>query len=217
MSGPAPKPTALKLVQGNPGKRKLNKREPKFSGAPVCPGWITDVAKLEWNRIVLELAALDMLRAVDSASLAAYCLSYARWRGAEEIVTAEGQTVSEPVIAKTGDVIGFKVKRHPATSIAKDALAALLRASALFGFESSSRSRLQVRSSKYLNNLIEQDHRGIKSRTRPMLGFKNFSSAAITISGVELLRRIHKDQFSLNHLRLKDKAAPALWNAVLAA
>jgi transposase-like protein len=77
--------------------------------------------------------------------------------------------------------------------------------------------RTSLRSSKYLNNLIEQDHRGIKSRTRPMLGFKNFSSAAMTLAGVELLRRIHKDQFSLSRLRLKDKTAPALWNAVLAA
>ncbi len=49
----------------------------------------------------------------------------------------------------------------------------------------------RLRLSKYLNNLIEQDHRGIKSRTGPMLGFKSFSSAAITIAGVELLRRIH--------------------------
>jgi transposase-like protein len=77
--------------------------------------------------------------------------------------------------------------------------------------------RTSLRSSKYLNNLIEQDYRGIKSRTRPMLGFKNFSSAAMTLAGVELLRRIHKDQFSLSRLRLKDKTAPALWNAVLAA
>ena len=44
----------------------------------------------------------------------------------------------------------------------------------------------KLRSSKYLNNLVEQDHRGIKSRTRPMLGFKNFNSAAITLAGVEL-------------------------------
>jgi hypothetical protein len=50
-----------------------------------------------------------------------------------------------------------------------------------------------------------------------MLGFKSFSSAAITIAGVELLRRIHKVQFSFSRLRLKDQAAPALWNAVLAA
>jgi transposase-like protein len=74
-----------------------------------------------------------------------------------------------------------------------------------------------VRSSKYLNNLIEQDHRGVKSRTRPMIGFKNFESAAITTAGVELFRRIHKDQVALNRLRLNDQAAPAIWNAVLAA
>ncbi len=75
----------------------------------------------------------------------------------------------------------------------------------------------KLRSSKYLNNLIEQDHRGIKSRTRPMLGFKNDDSAVITIAGVELLHRIRKQQFSLGRLRLKDQAAPAIWNAVLAA
>ena len=42
--------------------------------------------------------------------------------------------------------------------------------------------RMKLRSSKYLNNLIEQDHRGIKSRTRPMLGFKSFASAANAIA-----------------------------------
>jgi transposase-like protein len=77
--------------------------------------------------------------------------------------------------------------------------------------------RTKLRSSKYLNNLIEQDHRGIKSRTRPMLGFKSFASAATTIAGVELLRRIHKNQFVLARLRLKSLSAPAIWNTVLAA
>jgi transposase-like protein len=77
--------------------------------------------------------------------------------------------------------------------------------------------RTLVRSSKYLNNLIEQDHRGLKSRIRPMLGFKTFESAAITIAGVELLRPIHKDQFTLNRMQMKGQAAPAIWNAVLAA
>ena len=75
----------------------------------------------------------------------------------------------------------------------------------------------QLRSSKYLNNLVEQDHRGIKSRTGPMLGFKNFNSAAITLAGVELLHRIRKGQFALSRLQLKDQAVPAIWNAVLAA
>jgi transposase-like protein len=77
--------------------------------------------------------------------------------------------------------------------------------------------RTKLRSSKYLNNLIEQYHRGIKFRTRPMLGFKSYESAAITIAGIELLRRIHKGQFALSRLRLKGQAAPTIWNAVLAA
>lgn len=77
--------------------------------------------------------------------------------------------------------------------------------------------KTKLRSSKYLNNLIEQDHRGIKSRTRSMLGFKDLKSAAITIAGIELLRRIYKNQFGLRRLRIKSHSAPALWNAVLAA
>jgi transposase-like protein len=71
-------------------------------------------------------------------------------------------------------------------------------------------------SSKYLNNLIEQDHRGIKSRTGPMLGFKNVESAAITIAGIELLRRIYKEQFILDRFQFKGQAAPAIWYAVRA-
>ena len=85
MPGPAPKPTALKLVQGNPGKRALNKSEPKFGGTPKCPDWLTPDAKAEWKRVVKELSALDMLRGVDSSALAAYCQNYSRWKSAEQI------------------------------------------------------------------------------------------------------------------------------------
>jgi IS6 family transposase len=74
-----------------------------------------------------------------------------------------------------------------------------------------------LRSSKYLNNLIEQDHRGVKLRIGPMLGFKLFRTAAITIAGIEPLRRIQKGQFNLGRLRLKDRSASDIWNAVLAA
>ncbi|MGF6658528.1 putative transposase [Paraburkholderia atlantica] len=73
----------------------------------------------------------------------------------------------------------------------------------------------KVRSSKYLNNVIEQDHRHIKSRTNVMLGFKRFGSAATTISGIELTHRIRKGQFDLAKLGLKDTTTPAVWNAVL--
>ena len=75
----------------------------------------------------------------------------------------------------------------------------------------------KLRSSKYLNNLIEQDHRGVKSHIGPMLGFKRFKTATITIAGIELLHRIRKGQFNLRGLRLNGEGAPAIWNAVLAA
>jgi len=75
----------------------------------------------------------------------------------------------------------------------------------------------KLRSSKYLNNLIEQDHRGVKSRIGPMLGFKRLKTAAITMAGIKLLLRIRKGQFNLGRLRLRDRGAPAVWDAVLAA
>lgn len=73
------------------------------------------------------------------------------------------------------------------------------------------------RLSKYLNNLIEQDHRGVKLRIGPMLGFRRFRTAAIAIAGIELLLRIRKGQFNLSQLRLRDRRAPVVWDAVLAA
>src|SRR5215471_13822938 len=52
-----------------------------------------------------------------------------------------------------------------------------------------------MRSSQYLNNLVEQDHRRIKQWIRPMLGFKRFDHAAVTVSGIELAEQIKKGQF----------------------
>ena len=75
----------------------------------------------------------------------------------------------------------------------------------------------KLRSSKYLNNLIEQDHRSVKQRIAVMLGLKQFHNAAITIAGIELMHRIHKGQFGLRRLGAQGRAAPAVWNAVLRA
>jgi transposase-like protein len=72
----------------------------------------------------------------------------------------------------------------------------------------------KLRSSKYLNNLIEQDHRGVKQRIAVMLGFKEFRNA---ITGIELLHRIRKGQFGLGRLGVQGQPAPEVWNAVLGA
>ena len=56
------------------------------------------------------------------------------------------------------------------------------------------KQKIEIRQNKYLNNIIEQDHRFIKKRTKPMLGFKSFRSAKITIAGIENIRIIQKGQ-----------------------
>jgi transposase-like protein len=135
-----------------------------------------------------------------------------------------GQTIDFR-LSRTRDVSAAKVFfkkaiRHegqPPLTITLDGYAASHRAVREMRTDGLLPKGTKLRSSKYLNNLIEQDHRGVKSRTVPMLGFKNFESAIITIGGVELLRRIHKNQFGLSRLRIKGQAAPAIWNAVLAA
>ena len=77
--------------------------------------------------------------------------------------------------------------------------------------------RVRVRSSKYLNNVIEQDHRRIKQRVRPMLGFKRFETAAVTIRDIEMAEKIKKQQFHLEPLTGQATTAPGIWTAVLAA
>ncbi len=55
-----------------------------------------------------------------------------------------------------------------------------------------------VRQVKYLNNIVEQDHRAIKRVTRPMLNFKSFRSAGSVLAGIELINMIRKGQFAID-------------------
>jgi transposase-like protein len=76
---------------------------------------------------------------------------------------------------------------------------------------------LLVRTNRYLNNVIEQDHRHVKRRVRPMLGFKCFDHAVVTISGIEFVHQIKKGQFDLSVLCSPQFRMPQIWEAVLAA
>jgi transposase-like protein len=73
-----------------------------------------------------------------------------------------------------------------------------------------------IRSSKYLNNVVEQDHRRVKQRIAPMLRFKRFDTAAITISGIELAEKIKKAQFRIRKVAKRSATAAGIWAAVLA-
>ena len=58
-----------------------------------------------------------------------------------------------------------------------------------------------IRACAYLNNVVEQDHRRIKSRVQPMLGFKKFYNARRVVIGIEFVHKLHKDQFHLSSAR----------------
>ncbi|MGH8782865.1 IS6 family transposase [Paraburkholderia sp.] len=147
-----------------------------------------------------------------------------QWGDLYRAVDRDGNTVDfrlspkrDVAVAKAFLRKALRTQGHAPTCVTLDGYAASHRAVRELPDENPAWRRTKRRSSKYLNNLIEQDHRGLKSRTGPMLGFKNFDSAAITVAGVELMHRIHKDQFDISRLHLKDRTPASIWNAVLAA
>ena len=109
MRGRKPKPTRLKLIEGNPGKRPLNKHEPKPEPkVPTCPAHLCPAAKAEWKRLSRELFVLGIVTALDRAALAAYCQAYGRWAEAER------------KLKETPMLIKLPVRLHPAKPLAGD-------------------------------------------------------------------------------------------------
>jgi transposase-like protein len=109
----------------------------------------------------------------------------------------------------------MKQQRIP-TKITLDDYAASHRAVADLKRDGELPKRVRLRSSKYLNNIIEQDHRHVKQRLGSMLGLKSFRTAAVVIGGIELAGKIRKYQFKVDKLPGQPKTVPAIWAAVIA-
>ena len=138
MVGRPAKPTALKELAGNPGKRALNKSEPKpRQKKPSCPKHLTGEARREWNRMSKQLFDLGLLTEVDRAALAAYCATWARWIEAEEEMSKPGFKM----ISMTDS--GYPIA-SPWLNIANAAMKQMLRFLTEFGMTPSSRSRVTV-------------------------------------------------------------------------
>ena len=89
-----PAPLAIKLLKGNSGRGPLNTKEPKVPpGIPEAPEHLDEVARVEWARLVRPLAAAGILTSFDRAGLAAICVLWARWVGAEDKLRAEGAVI----------------------------------------------------------------------------------------------------------------------------
>lgn len=136
MRGRRPKPTRLKVLTGNPGRRPLNPEEPQPEPQiPDCPAELGPVARREWDRLVGELGKLNLLTNLDRAALAAYCGAYALWAEATEAIQKFGTMVKSPS--------GYPIQ-SPYVSIANRQAELMMRISSEFGFTPASRSRIAV-------------------------------------------------------------------------
>lgn len=132
--GRKPTPTAIKELEGNPGKRKLNTNEPKpKKKASRCPAWLEDEAKKEWKRMSKVLESMGLLTEMDMAAFAGYCQAYARWKEAEEFISQHGSMVRTPN--------GY-LQQVPQVSIAQTNQKIMLKFCEQFGLTPSSRSRI---------------------------------------------------------------------------
>lgn len=135
--GPVPKPTRLRIIEGNPSKRPINDREPRPTlKAPACPRWLMPEAKAEWRRVMPELERLGLLTQLDRAAFAGYCQSWARYVEAEAKVEQYGEILK----AAGSDYI----QQSPYVIIANKHLQMARAFCQEFGLTPSSRSRMQV-------------------------------------------------------------------------
>ncbi len=132
--GRKPTPTAIKELEGNPGKRPLNENEPRpVRKAPSCPKWLEPEAKKEWRRLAKEMEAIGILTDVDMAAFAGYCQAYARWKQAEERITDRGLVMRTPS--------GY-AQQVPYISIAQQYLRLMNQFAEQFGLTPAARSRI---------------------------------------------------------------------------
>lgn len=143
-SGRRPLPTHLKVINGNPGHRPLNRAEPQpRRKIPRPPPELNEDGLLEWKRVVRELYNLGMLTTLDRAALAAYCQAYGRWIRAERAFGALAQNDSRygGLIARTqqGNWIP-----NPLLHAANRAMSDMMKYAGEFGLTPSARSRIKT-------------------------------------------------------------------------
>ena len=132
MASPIPKPVELKVLEGNPGKRRLPK-PPKY--APLgaeAPDWMEREAKAEWRRLHKEFARVDLAKRPDRAAMIALCCEWAKY------VTAS-RLMADP--ATRNQRIGGK----PIHQVARESLAGLLQLWARFGMTPADRARFDMK------------------------------------------------------------------------
>lgn len=140
MAGRRPKPTKLKLVTGNPGKRKLNDKEPKPAREiPSPPSHLTEWGKTAWGRLTVLLDGMGILTVADTMALERLCDLYAEILHLRQLIDIEGRTYTTKT--QMGD---FLIKANPAVSMLADADRRFKSYLVEFGLTPAARTKVQV-------------------------------------------------------------------------
>ena len=136
MKGRKPKPTRMKALAGNPGRRPLNSDEPEVFPSDLAPPHdLRGLALKAWKKLAPLLARMKLFTDADRDALEMYCTAYGHWKDAEEKIREHGAVVKAPS--------GY-IQQSPYIGIAKQMREEMRKLLPEFGLTPSSRSRLNV-------------------------------------------------------------------------
>ena len=139
-----PKPTVLRVLEGNPSKRPLPENEPKPAvGAPSAPKFLSEPARKHWRAVVRQLKKARVMTHLDADALALYCETYARWMDATADVQERGMLIEFEKESKAG-LVYTAVEVNPHVSIASKAFDQLRLMMIEFGMTPSSRTKVST-------------------------------------------------------------------------
>jgi len=140
MPGPKPMPTQLKVLRGNPGRRRLNNLEPEPGPSrKKVPSWLPSEAKQYWNDLHPMLERLGVMTEADELALAGLCATYAAWREAYAFLQEHGTAYK--TVSTAGDVLW---KSYPQVQVFSDMGKQLRVWLVEFGLSPSSRSKVKT-------------------------------------------------------------------------
>lgn len=148
MAGRRPKPTHLKVVSGNPGKRAINKKEPKpRKVVPSCPEHLSKASAVAWGKLCVLLDRMGVLTEADALALERLCDCYAEILECRELIARDGRTYSS--IRGIGDedspIEQVLMKANPAVAMLADADRRFKGYLVEFGLTPAARSKVQVK------------------------------------------------------------------------
>ncbi len=134
------KPTTLKVLQGNPGKRAINEEEPDFgAGAPPKPDWFDDYASAEWDVLTGILVPARVLTKGEIGVLVVACDAYSQLRQCQKFLHDQG-SISYDASSATG---GLNYKPYPEVAQRNQARRQYLSALAELGLTPSARTKVK--------------------------------------------------------------------------